>query len=267
MAEESDEESEREEKITGKVQELKESAPGKAAHKIKALTHKASKTGASIVLSKKALPLYLTLAALYISSFRAANFLFKSGKLNEQLLQGKLQFLFSLLNESLMMGSHIKLVTTALFLATLWTTYFYWLKDSKHIKRSYKLLRKIFLVGTAAVILQRHVAPESPLITVSRWAVFILTIYIEVAGTWFAAKIIDGIDLSSDLKNWTLKLASLPTIISGAAVSITARPVITLSYTTAVYSNAVFLGGLLIMALGTFMIYRSTRREPALKVW
>lgn len=250
-----------------KIEGLEDSKATVFVEKLIHYGHNLSKKVSNILISKKAIPLYLLTAAFYVSSFRESNFLFSEGKLNEELLHGKLQSILSLANESFMLGSTIKITTTLLVISALWASYFYWLRDHKYLKKSSDLLKKIIFVGTSVIILYRHVETGSPLTKYTEWIILILALYIELAGTWFTAKVIDHIDLSSDLKNWTLRLVSLPTFLVGAAISITSTPIFSLTQVAGLYSNLIFLGGLLLMALGTFMIYRSTRRQPALKVW
>lgn len=220
-----------------------------------------------ILFDRKALPVYLLLAALYVSSFRSPNFLFRDGVFNEQILAGKLQFFISVVNESFILGSPVKVTTTALLVGMIWSTYLFWLKDLKLLEKSYGLLKRILTVLIAVILLYRHVRQGSVLEQFSKWIIFALVLYLELAATWFSMKTLDYIDLSSDLKNWSLRLLGLPTVFTGSLISIAAQPLITFSYTPAIYGNNVFLAGLLVMILGGFMIYRSTRRQPALKIW
>lgn len=228
------------------------------------------KTGgklAGVFLDRKALPVYLFLAALYISSFRSANFLFREGLLNEEILAGKLQVFVSFVNSSFVLGSPIRLATTVLVLGGIWSIYLFWLKDLELLDKTAGILRKIMFVVAAVVILYRHVSQASMLGQLSQWIVFVLVLYLELAVTWFAVKTLDHVDLSSDLKNWSLRLLGLPTVFLGSLISIGANPFFTLTYTSEIYANNVFLAGILVMILGGFMIYRSTRRQPALKIW
>lgn len=219
------------------------------------------------LIKKKALPIYLLLGASYISSFRSSNFLFQNGTINDQLLWGNLQFLIGALNKSFVFGSPIKLLTTFLVIGSLWSGYSYWLKSSIYLKNSYRLLRKVIIAVITVVLLERHVRTGSVVSDFSQWIVFIITVYIELTGTWFIAKTIDNIDLSSDLKNWALRLLGLPVVFTGSLLSIIAQPTFSTEFSPLIYSNNVFLGGLLLMVLGAFMMYRSTRRQPALKIW
>lgn len=219
------------------------------------------------VLNRKALPVYLVLAVLYVSSFRRENFLFHNGMLNREILFGNFSSLIALVNSSFALGSPIKAFTTVLIVLTLWSIYHYWIKESSLKEVGGSVLRKILLASVAVVVLQRHVKAGTPISEMSEWIVFIIIVYLELAITWFTSKSIDSIDLSSDLKNWTLRLTSLPILLLGALISISARPVFSRTFETGIYGVNVFLGGLLLMVLGGFMIYRSTRREPALKIW
>lgn len=243
------------------------SVPKKALNKIQASVSRTGRKTKNVMANRKALPFYLVLAAFYVSSFRSANFLFREGMLNEQILAGKLEVLISMINSSFVLGSPVKLLTTVLVLGSVWSIYSYWLKDWKILEESHNLLRKTLLVAIVAVILHRHVAPGTSLAALSEWIVFALTLYIEFAATWFLAKTIDHIDLSSDLKNWSLRLLGLPTVFAGSLISIAAQPFLTTTYTAEIYRNNIFLAGLLLMVIGAFMIYRSTRRQPALKIW
>ena len=234
---------------------------------VRSLSRGPGRLAKRIFFDLKALPFYFLLAALYVSSFRSPNFLFRRGAFNEQILAGKLQFFISVVNESFIIGSLVRVSTTVLFVGTIWSMYLFWLKDLKLLEQSYGLLKRILTVFIAVILLYRHVRQGSVLEQFSKWIIFVLVLYLELAATWFAMRTIDHIDLSSDLKNWTLRLLGLPTVFAGSLISIAAQPLITFSYTPAVYGNNVFLGGLLVMILGGFMIYRSTRRQPALKIW
>ena len=220
-----------------------------------------------VFFDRKALPFYFLLGALYASSFRKPNFLFRDGVLNEQLLEGKLQAFVSVFNESFILGSPVRLITTLFFIGTVWSIYRFWLKDVKMLEQSYGLLRRILIVLVGVLVLYRHVRQGSVLEQFSQWIVFALMLYLELAVSWFLMRTIDHIDLSSDLKNWTLRLLGLPTVFLGSTISLGAQPLITFSYTPELYGNNVFLAGIPVMILGGFMIYRSTRRQPALKIW
>ncbi|MFB6174461.1 MAG: hypothetical protein ABEJ87_00615 [Candidatus Nanohalobium sp.] len=161
----------------------------------------------------------------------------------------------------------MRLATTLLAIGTVWTVYSYWLKDLEILESTHSLLKKISLAGIAAIVLFRHVKPGSPLSEASQWSAFIFTVYAEVAAFWFLVKTVDSIDLSSDLKNWGLKVLGPLVVLTGSLISLASEPVLTTVYTPGIYSNSLFLGGLLLMVTGAFMIYRSTRREPALKIW
>ncbi|AOV95197.1 hypothetical protein AQV86_04740 [Nanohaloarchaea archaeon SG9] len=220
-----------------------------------------------VFFDRKALPFYFLLGALYASSFRKPNFLFRDGAFNEQLLAGKLQAFISVFNESFVLGSPVRLITTLFFIGTVWSIYRFWLRDVKMLEQSYGLLRRILIVLVGVLVLYRHVRQGSVLEQFSQWIVFALVLYLELAISWFLMRTIDHIDLSSDLKNWTLRLLGLPTVFAGSTISLGAQPLITFSYTPELYGNNVFLAGILVMILGGFMIYRSTRRQPALKIW
>jgi hypothetical protein len=141
------------------------------------------------------------------------------------------------------------------------------MKDSSILDGGYSVVRKILLASVAVVVLQRHVQAGTTISEVSEFIVFVIIVYLELAVTWFIARSIDSIDLSSDLKNWTLRLTGLPVVFIGSLVSISADPVFSETLETGIYGVNVLLGGLLLMVLGAFMIYRSTRRQPALKIW
>lgn len=219
------------------------------------------------ILNRKALPFYLLIAALYVSSFRRTNFLFQNGMLNQEILFGKLSAAIAVLNSSFTVGSPIKAFTTVLIVLTLWSIYHYWVKGSDLVDGGYSVLRKILIASIAVVVLKRHIQAGTWISQISKWLVLTILVYLELAITWFTAKSIDGIDLSSDLKNWILRFTGLPVVFLGSLISFSAEPVFSETLGTGIYGINVLLGGLLLMILGGFMIYRSTRREPALKVW
>lgn len=219
------------------------------------------------IFSKKAAPLYLIVSILFISSYKSNNLLFKEGSINEEILQGKLSSALSVLNKSLVLESRIEIAITTLTLLTIWLTYKYWIKDLKYFRRVTELLEKLVIVIMALIFLSRHIKTGSPLGSIADWVIFLMTLYVEVAGTWFSAKVIDSIDLSSDLKNWGLRLLGLSTIFLGTALFLTSTLTLTLAESHLVFNNVYWIGSICLVALGAFMEYRSIRRHPAIKVW
>ncbi len=219
------------------------------------------------LVNRKALPFYMVFVVLYVSSFRTENFLFDDGMLNQEILFGRVAELVGVINNSFALGSPIKAFTTVLMVLTLWSIYHYWIKDSGIVEGGEPILRRILLAAVAVTVIKRHVQSGTVISSLSEWIVFVIVLYLELATMWFIAKVLDEVDLSSDLKNWTLRLTGLPVVILGASISLSADPLFSEGLNTGIYSMNVFLAGLMVMIIGGFMIYRSTRREPALKIW
>lgn len=159
------------------------------------------------------------------------------------------------------------LVFTIVLLITIWTGYKYWLKRLKYVRRNSKLLERLVIVSIFIIFCVRHITISSMIGKYIDWILFLLFLYLIVAGTWFLAKTIDGIDLSSDLYCWGLRILGVLIIFFGFMLFISSNHVLTFSNSKLVFNNIYWILSICIMLLGAFMDYRSFRRHPAIHVW
>jgi len=117
------------------------------------------------------------------------------------------------------------------------------------------------------IFVNRHIQMNSLIGTYVDWALFLMLLYLTVAGSWFLAKTIDGIDLSSDLYCWGLRLLGGIVAFFGLMLLMSSTFVLTLSHSTLVFNNIYWIASICIILLGAFMGYRSFRRHPAIHVW
>ena len=172
-----------------------------------------------------------------------------------------------MLQSSIVIENNLQLLMTAIIVFTIWSTYRYWLRNWKYTRRNSGLLEKIVAIIIFVVLVERHIGLTSALGTYADWTLFLMVVYLELAGTWFLAKTIDGIDLSSDLYNWGLRLLGGLTILFGALMFVSSGLALSMANSQLVFNNVYWIGSVCLMLLGSFMEYRSFRRHPAIKVW
>jgi len=177
----------------------------------------------------------------------------------------KLVDAYESLKDSVQVEDKTKLGATFIFIVTIWSGFKYWLKDIRIIRRNSDLLEKVLTIIILITIFERHIALNSALGHYADWAIFLMTVYVEIAGSWFLAKTIDGIDLSSDLYCWGLRILGITTMIFGGLL-LTSSSFVALN-SDLVFNNIYWIGSVCLIGLGAFMEYRSFRRHPAVHVW
>ena len=182
-------------------------------------------------------------------------------------LKEKVTLAFDKVADSFIFNDWLYIITTAIILITIWTGYKYWLRRIKYVRRNDSLLEKLVIVSMFMVFIIRHIKANSMIGKYADWGLFLLFLYLVVAGSWFLAKTIDTIDLSSDLYCWGLRLIGAIVIFFGIALFMSSTFAITLSDSKLVLDNIYWIASLCIMLLGAFMEYRSFRRHPAIHVW
>jgi len=184
-------------------------------------------------------------------------------------LSAKEKFLtiLSEIGNSFIFSDVIEVLITIVALITLWTGYKYWLSQLRYVRRNSKLLEKLVVVVMVLIFLTRHVKTSSIIGSYVDWALFLLFLYLVIVGSWFLAKTIDGIDLSSDLYCWGLRLIGGVVIIFGVMLLLSSALVLTLSSIDLVFNNIYWILSVCVILLGMFMEYRSFRRHPAIHVW
>ncbi len=156
---------------------------------------------------------------------------------------------------------------TIVLLITIWTGYKYWLSRGRYIKRNSRLLEKLIIVVMVVIFVDRHIQMNSLIGTYVDWVLFLMFLYLTVTGSWFLAKTIDGIDLSSDLYCWGLRLLGGIVAFFGIMLLMSSTFALTFSNSTLVFNNIYWIASICIILLGAFMGYRSFRRHPAIHVW
>lgn len=171
------------------------------------------------------------------------------------------------LGNSFNFSDGLAIITTIIILITLWTGYKYWLLKWKYINRNSRLLEKLIIIFMVIIFLVRHIQMNSLIGNYVDWALFLLFLYLVVAGSWFLAKTIDGIDLSSDLYCWGLRLIGGIVAFFGIMLFLSSTFALTFSNSTLVFNNIYWIASICIILFGAFMEYRSFRRHPAIHVW
>jgi len=178
---------------------------------------------------------------------------------------GQLSQIWRMFNETVHIGGVTEIGLTLLIVVTIWSGYSYWLKNLRVVRNVTGLLEKIVAVIIMVVMVDRHIRIGSEIGHYVEWALFLMIVYVELAGTWFLAKLIDNIDLRSDLYCWSLRLMGVITILFGALL-FTSFSFVALT-TENIMANIYWIGSLCLLGLGAFMEYRSFRREPGIHVW
>ena len=174
---------------------------------------------------------------------------------------------FKSFSESFDFSNKLELVFSIILIITIWTGYKYWLVRLKPIRRNPKLSERLIVVTIVIIFIERHVVMDSPIGRYIDWILFLSFLYIVVAGSWFLAKTIDRIDLSSDLYCWGLRLLGLIVAFLGMLLFASSSLALTITNSKLVFNNIYWIASVCIILLGAFMEYRSFRRHPAIHVW
>ena len=161
----------------------------------------------------------------------------------------------------------LTLFVTTVLLITIWTGYKYWLSRWRYVRKNSKLLEKLIIVIMVIIFIDRHIRMNSVIGNYIDWALFLLFLFMVIAGSWFLAKTIDGIDLSSDLYCWGLRILGAIVAFFGIMLLMSSTFVLTFTNSTLVLNNIYWIASICIILLGAFMEYRSFRRHPAIHVW
>ena len=157
-------------------------------------------------------------------------------------------------------SDRIELFKTVILMITIWTGYKYWLNNYWVIRRNNKLVDKVIFV-ILLLVFSNHINLNSKLGNYFDMGIFLLSLYLVVAGTWLSAKIIDSFNLESDLNCWGLRLFGIGLIIFGWILLAAGGMVKVLSNSPLAFENIFWITGLCVMALGAFSEFRSFRRH------
>jgi hypothetical protein len=144
---------------------------------------------------------------------------------------------------------------TLIFIITLWTGYRYWLTKFSIIKYN-KQLSEVLILSIFLIVFSRHIKVNTLLFIIYDLIMFLAFLIVLIGGTWLIMKIIDRIDLRSDLYCGVLKGFWVILLFFGIFVlSFGMGAVAFASIETGIFSIAGFIlpiTGLCIMALGAF---------------
>lgn len=156
---------------------------------------------------------------------------------------------------------------TFIILIIVWTGFKYWLLRLRYLRNNQDLLRNIVIVLMIFIFVDRHIVLNSFLGKYIDWILFLIFLYLTVAGSWYIAKTIDRIDLSSDLYCWGLRIIAAIVIFFGINFLISSTFVLAFSNSKIVFNNIYWIIGVCMTFLGVFMGFRSIRRYPMIKIW
>lgn len=152
-----------------------------------------------------------------------------------------------------------KFITTIIILITIWTGYKYWLNNLKVIRRNSQLMERIVFV-IMLFVFSNHIKLKSTLGQYFDYGLFLLGLYLILNVSWLIAKIIDSINLESDLYCWGLRLIGGGLVIFGAILFMSGSMINVLTNFSLTFNNIYWIAGLCIVALGIFCEFRSFRR-------
>ncbi|MDO8740547.1 MAG: hypothetical protein Q7J54_03145 [Candidatus Woesearchaeota archaeon] len=161
----------------------------------------------------------------------------------------------------------IDVLITTILLITIWTGYKYWLLRLRYIRNNANLLQNIIIVIMLFIFVDRHIKLDSFLGQYIDWILFLIFLYIILAGSWYLAKTIDRIDLTSDLYCWGLRIIATIVIFIGVNLFFSSAFVLTFSNSKLVFDNIYWILSICLILLGAFMGFRSVRRYPMIKIW
>lgn len=166
--------------------------------------------------------------------------------------------------------SDIREVLVSIILSiTLWTGYKYWGLRLKTLRNNYKLaklLEKLIII-TIFLIFTKHIVLDSAIGKFLDWILFLVLLYLVLAGSLFVAKFIDVIDLRSDLYCWGLRIIGGISIFFGAILLSSSVLTLALANSKLVLNNIYWILSICIILLGLFCEFRSMRRYPMIHIW
>jgi hypothetical protein len=152
----------------------------------------------------------------------------------------------------------VEIIITLLILITIWTGYKYWLLKYYVIRKNKTLVTR-FLIVTSLLIASRHFPMTSPVGVVFDYVIFALLLYVTLTFTWIMLKVINSLDLRSDLLCWGLILTSIILFCGGIFLIFTIWLSIAFSGVSMFQYSLLIMGGC-ITVLGIFSAFRARRR-------
>ena len=171
-----------------------------------------------------------------------------------------LKLMFLDFTNSFVFSDRIQLFTTFLLIITIWTGYKYWLIKIRVIRRNTKLVDNL-IFAILLLVFSVHINFNSTLGSFFELGLFLIVLYVVLAGSWFFAKIIDSFNLEQDLYCWGFRIFGIILLIFGGLISMSFTIAIASLPNESIFNNIFWIIGLCIMALGAFSEYRSVRRH------
>ncbi|MBP2029380.1 hypothetical protein J2755_000300 [Methanohalophilus levihalophilus] len=151
------------------------------------------------------------------------------------------------------------MATTLLLLASIWSAYKYWLLNFRIVRTNRKSIEQL-LFAVSFVIVSEHIRFNSIVGNVFDYLMFLILLYIVLAGTYLTAKGLDSLDLSQDLYCWGLRVLGLILILAGIMITTSGHMMVLLA-PEGMVKHIVWIFGICMILLGVFSNYRSTRRH------
>lgn len=192
------------------------------------------------------------------------------GKSDQTIIEKSVEFA-KLFAKSFVFANHQKLLITIVLIITLWTGFYYWIKDMKIFRGKRKLLKNLLIAVTIIIFFYNHTRVGTEFTKYYSWIIFLCLLYIVIGGSWFLAKVIDGISLKSDLYCWGLRLLGAIVAMIGIFLFISSMSSIMLTNIFGgkifVFENIYWVLSVCLTLLGGFMVFRAGRRYPMIGVW
>ena len=179
----------------------------------------------------------------------------------------KLLYSWNNISNSFKFDNFTEVLITSIILVTIWTGYKYWLLRLRYLRNNANLLKNIVIGIMILIFVDRHVKLNSFLGGYIDWILFLIFLYLMLTGSWYIAKTIDRIDLSSDLYCWGLRILGVVVIFFGVNFLVSSTFVLAFSNSKIVFNNIYWIAGVCLTLLGAFMGFRSVRRHPMIKIW
>lgn len=206
----------------------------------------------------KYIPIIGLIILIYLNSKQASNSLTTKSTSSFDIQQ--IQIFINEFTQSFDFSDTTKLFSTIVLLITIWTGYKYWLNNFRVIKRNQKLVDKVIFV-IMLLVFSVHIKLKSTIGQYFDLGIFLLALYLVVAVTWLLAKIIDSLNLESDLYCWGLRIVGGVLVLFGWILVAAGSMAKAVTNSLLAFDNIFWIMGFCIMGLGAFSEYRSFRRH------
>ncbi len=178
------------------------------------------------------------------------------------------------LKDSFIFTDNLDLAFTIILIITLWFSYKYWLlrinllrkAKIKLFRRKFSLIKYITLAVILVLILNK-IKVDSLLGGFVNWPLFLIVLFLTLAGTIVILKFIDSINLRSDLACWGLRLIGGTIILFGILLLFSSGIVLFKTESKLVLNNILWIFSLCVILIGIFCQFRSARRHQMIGFW